>query len=64
MYQCQVKVEVEVCNRIASGLSRRYYLSTAAIIWDGSGGDMTHLLTSGANVFRRVFVQKNDILHI
>jgi len=25
---------------------------------------MTHLLTSGANVFRHVFVQKDDILNI
>jgi len=30
---------VEVCDRIASGLSPRYYLSTHAIIWDYSGGD-------------------------
>jgi len=25
---------------------------------------MTHLLTSGANVFRRIFVQKDDNLNI
>jgi len=25
---------------------------------------MTHLLTIAANVFRRIFVQKNDILNI
>jgi len=30
---------VEVCDRIASGLSPRYYLTTDAIIWDYSGGD-------------------------
>jgi len=30
---------LKVCDRIASGLSPRYYLSTDAIIWDYSGGD-------------------------
>jgi len=34
-----------------------------AAIYD-KASSMTHLLTSGANVFRRVFVQKDGILNI
>jgi len=39
LLQCINVKLVEVCDRIASGLSSRYYLSTDAIIWDYSGGD-------------------------
>jgi len=38
-------------------------LQTITAIYDKESS-MTHLLTSGANVFMRVFVQKDDILNI
>ena len=37
--------------------------SLITAIYD-KASSMTHLLTSGANVFRRVIVQKGDILNI
>jgi len=39
------------------------FSQTITAIYDKASSN-THLLTTGANVFRRVFVQKDDILNI
>jgi len=45
---------------ISTSLSLKKFSQTITVIYD-KASSMTHLLTSGANVFRRVFVQKDDI---